>query len=76
MNDPLQRIIIRIFMAIVASMVIVLLLKPLITLAAGFMVCSSCDAASALLLSSLMIFGSIGVAFYKLFGVFYGTEPV
>lgn len=63
-------------MAVVVAIVMVMFLKPLLTLAAGFMICSSCDSASALFLSAIVIFGAMGIAFYKLFKVFYGTGPV
>lgn len=75
-DDALKSIIMRIFAAVVVSMIIVIILKPFLSIAADIMVCGSCDPATAILLSGLILFGTIGIAMYKLMGTFYGTGAI
>lgn len=74
MSDPLKNIILRIMVIVLMSVLITLILKPFVEIAAGLMVCANCDPSSSILLTSLILFGAIGISMYKLMKVFYGDN--
>lgn len=69
-GDPLKIIIVKITMAVVAAIIIINFFKPIVTIAAENAICNNCDAGTAIILTAIVFFGCIGVAMYKLMGVF------
>jgi hypothetical protein len=73
-DDPLHNIISRITIVVIVAILITLILKPFITIAADLMNCLNCDPDSAIILTSLILFGAIGISMYKLMRIFYGDD--
>ena len=71
-EDPFKLIVLRVFIAVIVSTLIVVIFKPFLSISVENMVCSNCGQATSLFLIALMVFGSLIIIMYKLMKVFYG----
>lgn len=70
-DDPLKKIFLKGIFALFMSIFILFFLKPSITFAADFFVCGTCDEATFVLTTVIVLAGAIMIPMYKLIGVFY-----
>lgn len=70
-EDPMKNFLLKIILVVIATFSILYILKPMITIAAGYWTCGSCDPVTFTLITALMFGGAVGIPLYKLVGIFY-----
>lgn len=70
-SDPIKIIVLKVSLTVISAFGIIYFLKPLIVIAAGLFVCSSCDNTVMVIMSAILFTAAVMVPIYKTIGVFF-----